>query len=68
MAEGESGGGVSGLYFLVGILLATVVVLAVLYFTGVFGGGKKIDVNLKTGEIHQPWHGPTIGMPGVKLG
>lgn len=66
MAENESGGGVSGLYFLVGILLATVAVLAILYFTGVFGGDKKIDVNLKTGQIIQPVAPPASAVPGVR--
>ena len=46
----ESSGGVNMLAFLVGILIVAVVVLAILYFTGVFGGGKDININLKKGS------------------
>lgn len=51
----ESSGSNTGLYFIVGVLVAAVAVLAVLYFTGTFGGGtKKLDVNIKKGQVQPP--------------
>lgn len=54
----ESSGGTNTLAFIVGILVVAVAALAILYFTGVFGGGStKIDVNLpadKKGSIERP--------------
>lgn len=58
----ESSGGVNMLAFLVGILIVAVVVLAILYFTGVFGGGKDININLKKGQIEAP------ATPAVRAG
>lgn len=52
----EETGGTNMLAFIVGILVVAVAVLAILYFTGVFGGGKaKIDVNIdKKSQIEAP--------------
>lgn len=51
MADSDSGAG--GAMWAVSTLLIVVMVLAVLYFSGVLGGGRKstIDVNVNTPSV-----------------
>ncbi|WGM40583.1 hypothetical protein [Caulobacter sp. NIBR1757] len=55
MAEGNTGGGNSGLAFVVGGLLVLVVVIGAFL---IFGGGltqkKEVDVNIKAPDIQAP--------------